>query len=61
MNTETARYVVTFDRRPVQGEWSLKGLRRMSLADAGKVLALAARIPKRGQIIDAATLTEIPS
>ena len=42
----SAQYVVTFDLR------STAGLRRMSLAEARSVLALADRIPKRGFILE---------
>jgi hypothetical protein len=49
-------FVVTFDPRPVYGPGAIDGLRRMSLADARALLDLAASIPKRGRIVNAATL-----
>lgn len=51
-------YVVTFDPRPVVGVGALIGLRRMSLSDARDVIALAARIPKRGRVINVETLAD---
>jgi hypothetical protein len=51
-----ALYVVTFNPRPIAGPGAISGLRRMPLDEARKVLTLAARIPKHGRIVDAATL-----
>jgi hypothetical protein len=51
-----AEYVVTFDPRPIVGPGAIDQLRRMPLADAEATLALAARIPKHGRIVDADTL-----
>ena len=57
--TETnRRFVVTFDPRPVATVRALDGLKRMSLTYARKVIDQAARIPKRGRIIDVDTLAE---
>lgn len=56
--TKTA-YVVTFDPRPVSGPGAIAGLQRMTLDQARETLTIAARIPKRGRIIDAATLSEV--
>lgn len=53
--------MVTFDRRPVVGPGALGGLRRMTLDEARRTVRLAARIPKRGRIINAMTLAEISS
>lgn len=55
---ETAQYVVTFNPCPITGPGALDGLRRMTLDEARTVVATAARIPKRGRIINADTLAE---
>lgn len=54
-----SKYVVTFDPRPVVGPGAIAGLRRMTLTEAREVIAMAARIPKRGRIIDAETLEQV--
>lgn len=56
-----SQYVVTFDPRPVVGPGALTGLRRMNLAEAQRLLSEAARIPKRGRIVDAETLEVVQS
>ena len=48
-------YVVTFDARPVT-PYGVLGLRRMTLDQARQVMRIAARIPKSGRIVNAATL-----
>lgn len=49
----TETYVVTFDMR---NPTTISNLRRMTLAEARDLLALAGRIPKRGAIVNADTL-----
>lgn len=49
-------YVVTFDPRPVSGAGAVAGLRRMPLAEARDLTAVASRIPKCGRIVNAETL-----
>jgi hypothetical protein len=56
---QTDLYVVTFDPRPVAGVGSIKDLRPMTLDDARALLAHAARIPKRGRIINTRTLETV--
>ena len=51
-------YVVTFDQRPVTGPGAVDGLRRMTLAEARKLRDYAARIPKRGRIVNTETLED---
>ena len=59
IDSDPAAYVVTFDPRPVAGPGAIAGLRRMSLDDARRLLADAARIPHHGRIIDADTLETV--
>lgn len=53
-----ATFVVTFNPRPVAAPGSLKGLRRMSLADARDLVRLATPLYMRGRIINTETLAE---
>lgn len=46
-------YVVTFNQNDLT---DVSQLRHMSLADAQSLLALAARIPKHGRIVNVETL-----
>jgi len=49
-------YVVTFNPDRIAGPGAIDGLRRMTLADARKLVAGAALIPMHGRIVNAETL-----
>jgi hypothetical protein len=53
------RYVVTFEAGPIHRRSQLSGLRRMTLADAQALIIEASRIPKRGRVVDSATLAVV--
>lgn len=54
-----ADYVVTLDARPITGPGALTGLRRMPIAEAREVAALAARTMRHPRIVHVDTFAVV--